>query len=278
MARLRKDDEGTSSSSTSSTRSDDPAAPVTSTTPDVDAIPTKPLGRQLMSDGAAEFYDLLPEVSGQRTEVDPWPRVPAQPPFALVYAPDRWDVTEDKLVPQLYRLSYNPGSNGVMRGAGGRPDPTDALASVERQGHYVLPWKIGGESYLRAFQVGVAMDRRTGAPVKVMSWHTRWEQLYAGSEYIQSDTAGYVAWLSDLMTRRLLPQPRPYVVERLVRFYETKLHKAVSKAGGSGEVANLYKKRLGVLLAVQASRRELERGAPAASVDLEPEVATGGGE
>jgi hypothetical protein len=115
------------------------------------------------------------------------------------------------------------------------------------------------------------MDRRTGAPVKVMSWHTAWEQLYAGSEYIQADTAGYVAWLRDLIDRGLLPQPRPYVVERLVRFYEQKLHKTLQKSGGSAETAKLYRDRLGVCLAAQA-RLAQPRGRPVAPIESEPDL------
>ena len=257
MAQLRDDDETTGTSSRSE--------------PDAETVAPRALGRQLMSDGAAEFLDILPEISGRNVEQDPYPKIAPQPAFALVFAPDRWDVVEGQLVPMLYRLSYNPGSNGVARSQGGRPDPTDALASIERQGHYPLPWTIGGRSYLRAYQVGTAMDRRTGAPVKVMSWHTAWEQLYAGSEYIQADTAGYVAWLRDLIDRGLLPQPRPYVVERLVRFYEQKLHKHLQKSGGNGETAKLYRDRLGVCLAAQAKLQQ-PRGKPVAPIESEPDL------
>jgi hypothetical protein len=234
----------------------------------------KPLGRQLVSDGAAEYYDgMTPEIAGASREQDPWPRVPPQPAFFLVYAPDRWDVLEGKLVPMLYRLSLNPGANAVTRGQGGRPDATDAIAQVERNGHFPLQWTVDGSSYLRAFQVGLVQDRRTGAPVKVMSWHTKFEQLYAGSEYIQSDTVGYVAWLESLIARRLLPQARPYVVERLVRFYEQKLHKSMNRLGGSSEVVVEYKRRLGIVLGEQARRSVDSRGAPAVpDTDAEPEL------
>lgn len=252
MGQLRDDEQPTSTASAA------PEAP-------------RALGRQLVSDGAAEFLDILPEISGRNVEQDPYPKIAPQPPFALVYAPDRWDVLEGRIVPMLYRLSYNPGSNGVARANGGRPDPTDALAAVERQGHFALPWEYGGVRYLRAYQVGVAVDRRTGAPVKVMSWHTRWEQLYAGSEVIQSDTAGYVAWLAGLLDRGLLPLPRPYVIERLTRFYEQKLQKALQKAGGNDETSRLYRERLEVCLDAQRKLAQ-PRGAPARAVDVEPDV------
>jgi len=269
MARLQDGDEGTE-------------APASPDTPNVPQGATRPIGRFLLSSGAAEALDILPDVAGRPAEQDPYPRVPASPPFRLVYCADRWDVLEGHLIPQLYRLSFNPGVNGVSRGSGGAPDPTDALAAVDRQGHYALPWDIGYEgkpgeprSYLRGFQVGVAQDRKTGAFVKVISWHTRFEQLYAGSEHIQSDTIGYVTWLSGLVQRGLLGQPRPYVIERLVRHYETRLGKELSKANGSAESANLYRQRLGVVRAWQEDLRAEQMQTPVAPLEeIEPVVAT----
>jgi hypothetical protein len=232
----------------------------------------RPLGRQVHSSGAAEFEEILPELSGGTRERDPFPKVPAQSPFYLVYTPDRWDVIEGQLVPSLYKLSLTPGANAVTRGAGGRPDPTDAIAGVERQGHYLLPWDIGGEGrYIRAFQVGTGQDRKTGAAVKIYSWHTRWEQLYAGSDAIQSDTAGYAAWLVGLIERGLLPRPRPYVVERLRRQYETALHKRLGKTGDDA-LCQEYKRRIKACVIEQ--ERQAAASAPVRSEDLAPELAT----
>lgn len=235
------------------------------------APPPQPLGRQLSSDGAAEWYDVLPEMAGRGDGQDPYPKVVPSPPFWLVYAPDRWDVLEGVLIPQLYRLSMNPGVNGVVRGQGGRPDPTDAIASVERQGHYRLDWRIDGTSYLRAYQVGLATDRKTGAPIKVMSWHTRFEQLYAGSEVISADSKAYAAWVGSLVEGGLLPRARPYVVERLIRLYETRLHKALGKHGAGSEIVELYRSRLGVCLAEQ-QRQRIPTGPPVAPLDVDPDL------
>lgn len=239
-------------------------------TPPIVQPDLKPLGRQVLSSGEAEFEEILPELAGAPRERDPFPRVPAQSAFFLVFAPDRWDVLEGKLVPSLYRLSLTPGANGVTRGSGGRPDPGEAIVQVERSGHFILPWNIGGEgNYLRAFQVGLGQDRRTGAPVKVYSWHTRWEQLFAGSEVIQSDTAAYAEWLSGLVERGLLLRPRPYVVERLRRQYETALHKRMAKDGNEAVCAD-YKRRIRACI-IEQERANADR-TPVAAVDATPEL------
>lgn len=232
----------------------------------------RPMGRQVHSNGAADFEEILPDLAGAPRERDPFPKVAAQSPFYLVYTPDRWDVIEGYLVPSLYKLSLTPGANAVTRGAGGRPDPTDAIAGIERQGHYILPWDIGGDGqYIRAFQVGIGQDRKTGAAVKIHSWHTRWEQLYAGSDAIQSDTAAYARWLHGLIERGLLPHPRPYVVERLRRQYETALHKRLSKTGEDALCLE-YKRRIKACVIEQ--ERQAAAAAPAKAEDIRPELAT----
>jgi hypothetical protein len=182
--------------------------------------PTPPASApvQHRANGGAAYDEDLPDL-GTRTarQGDPWPKVQACSAFYLVVVPDRWTVIEGHVVPAAHKLSLSPGANGVARGAGGKPDPVDALASTERDGAYVIPWDIDGPrtSYLRSYQVGEAVDRKTGAPVKIRHWCTRWETLFAGSEHVQSDAEGYAAWLERLIGEGRLRPPAAHVIERL---------------------------------------------------------------
>jgi hypothetical protein len=223
----------------------------------------------IFDNGAASYSEDLPQLGAPGRTRDPFPDVPAQSPFWLVYAPDRWGVVEGRLIPFLYRLSATPGANGVDR-AGTKPEPSAALAGVERQGHVVLDWRIDGKAYLRSFQVGEGVDRKTGAPVKIMSWHTRWEQLYAGSKEIESDTGGYADWVVGLIEKGLLPKPRPYVLQRLRTMYANHLARALSKAGGREDDA-LVKQRRRDLTVIEAAIAALGQPAiPAAPVETDP--------
>lgn len=219
--------------------------------------------------GAASYSEDLPQLGSPGRTRDPWPDVPAQSPFWLVYAPDRWDVVAGKLIPLLYRLSATPGANGVDR-AGTKPEPSAALAAAERLGHIVLDWRIDGKAYLRSFQVGEGVDRKTGQPVKIMSWHTRWEQLYAGSREIESDTVGYADWVSGLIDKGLLPKPRPYVLQRLKTTFDNHVTRAIKKAAGREDDATVVRRRRDLAVIEAAIEKYGRKGTPVAPVEADP--------
>ncbi|MEQ1505318.1 MAG: hypothetical protein ABMB14_24010, partial [Myxococcota bacterium] len=155
-----------------------------------------PAPRPVDRGGQAAYSEDLPDdIGGQHRDRDPYPRIPACAPWWFVCVPDRWAVVEGHVIPHLYKLSNAPGANGVERSGSGKANPSLAIASVEAQGHIVLPRDIDGRNYLRSYQVGEAVDRKTGAPVKVLTWVSRWETLYNGSTSIESDGAGFASWV-----------------------------------------------------------------------------------
>lgn len=197
-------------------------------------------------DRHAEWDDHLPDIGGGGPERQAFPRVPPAHPFVLVFTPNRWDVVEGQLIPVLYRLSLAAGHNGITKVGRGRVQTASALGEVEERGDIVLPWEIGGVRYIRGWVIGLAEDRKTGATVKLYSWHTAWERLWPDSDQITSDTAGYARWVRSLVETGVLPHPRGYVVDNLLRKYETALYKRMEKDGNEVMVDE-YKRRIGVL-------------------------------
>lgn len=205
--------------------------------------PTAPASRNV-TDGEAVFEEELPQVGRRGRTKDPLPTVTPQAAYWLVFAPDRWGVVEGRVVPLLYRLVLAHGANGVDGGPDKAPDPSAAFQMIEAKGHTVIPWDIDGRSYLRSYVVGEGIDAKTKAPIRIKSWHTRWETLYPGSEAIQSDTAGYADWLVKLIADGHLPQPRPYILARLQSQYAGHCASSAKKWGDDSDQARRYRRDL----------------------------------
>jgi hypothetical protein len=214
---------------------------------------------QAYQTGAARAEAVVPGISSGR-DTTPYPAVEPASPFVLVFDSNRWAVIDGKVVPLLYKLQFSAGTNGVDRGADNLPAPALAIAMIEERGHKLIPFMADGTSYLIRVQVGTAKVKKTGQVIPVYSHHTRWETLYPGSTEIQTDTPGYARWLRWLVDNRVIPEPRPYVLERLASQLQTKIGQYRGKANGQHPTLARYEADLA---AVNAHRDRLGLGRPA---------------
>lgn len=141
-------------------------------------------------------------------------------PFWFVFNPNRWGVVAGKLVPILGRLHAAPGSNGVDRGGDSfepRADMRPAFQFMAEDGRFVIPWDCDGPgtTYLRSYLIGMTRHRKTGAPIRLLHWCDRWTTAYPGSDVVDTDTDGYVAWLRGLAEGGYFPPPSKAVLDRL---------------------------------------------------------------
>lgn len=194
-----------------------------------------------MADGIAPPETAPPFAQGATGAQQQFPTVDAQPPFYLVCDRNRWAVVGGRLIPQLHKLVGVPGANGADR-ANGQVSMTLAIASAVEGGRIVIPHDVDGpgRSYLRAWQVGWQVDKRTRQPFALLSWHTRWEQLFIGSPAIVTDESGYVSWVAGLVERGVLPPAQPYVYDRLVSWYRTRIGQYQGKGNGQHPLIGKY--------------------------------------
>lgn len=188
-----------------------------------------------------------------------FPTVERQWPFLYVFDPNRWDVIGGAVVPQLYKLKGSPGANGVQRTADGQVSTSLASQDIHIRGHLIIRADVDGPrtSYLRRWQVGYTKDRKTGRVDPLYSWHSKWETLYMGSPNITTDTDGYVRWLLALIERRVLPQPSPFVFDRLESDYSKRVGQYLTKDPQRAE------HHARCLAAVRAAKDKAGLGVPA---------------
>jgi len=125
-----------------------------------------------------------------------------QPPYYLVYRPERWQVLGDRVLPHLSKLKLVPGANGVTADRDGRPDASLAIAQIESSGGQVIPLDACG-GYL-------ARDAASGG------WYDRWERVVPGSDVVIPGGQGYADWLSQLIDEGIIELPALHVLESLL--------------------------------------------------------------
>lgn len=234
----------------------DPSAPPPGVDPQGPAGPQLPAGLSpvaaaMMNRGAARAESVIPPTSAGR-DFTPYPAVDAAAAFVLVFDVHRWTIIDGLVVPELRCLHHIPGVDGVDRGEDGLPDATMATAQIEARGGKIIPFEIDGPgtSYMVRYQVGTAKDRKTGAIVPIWSYHTKWETLWPGSGEIGTDAPAYARWLRSLVDRGFLPEPRPYVLERLRSHLTRRVDLARIKANGQpNALLARYERDLNALLA-----------------------------
>jgi hypothetical protein len=222
--------------------------------------------------GASAAREGVPELAGTTRGQIPFPMISPQPPFWLVYIPDRWGVMAGRMIPMLAKLSTTPGTNGVDRTKAGRSEMSLAFAGLEREGRKAIPHDVDGpgRSYLVSVDVGDATNRLTGAPVKITSWHTRFEKLYPGSSDIHCDEGSYSAWVRGLVDRGVLAPPRPYVFEKLIGWLSARIGHYRGKGRGDHPQVKAYEADLAV---VKAERERITKSLqPVATTESVPEV------
>jgi len=153
------------------------------------------------------------------------PKVPASPPFWLVFYPDRWCVMEDRVVPQLQNFHLRHTINGVVQLLDGTYQVADAEQLIRQKGGTVLPWDIDDEPYLVEAAPG--------------HWTTRWTGLIPGSGHTRVDAAGYVEWLVSLQARGLIPKPEPRHLAALVERLRFDLETTESATGSTHRTRQL---------------------------------------
>ena len=182
------------------------------------------------------------------------PRIPATPPFVLIFTPSRWMVMEGKLVPQLSKQPLERGVNRVDQDRQGRWRMASLNAQLEEEGRTRIPlsWAPDGQSYIQAVQT-----RPDGASEDVVAHVTVWESAYPGDRSTHPDTAAYAEWLESLVTSGKLPACPAQVVRRMAEQAETRAMEAAAAARRSGSgLAQIRADRLAAELEVLQAHLE----------------------
>lgn len=133
------------------------------------------------------------------------PRLEPRPAALLMFHPERWYISEGRVVPLLGRMPVvgGVGNVKVVDKKRGKLSIANAVAQKQKRGWTVIPLDVDGPgtSYLHRAAPGVYL--------------TRWETAHAGSSMVSADGAGYVRWLCSLIERGALPRAKPYVLEGL---------------------------------------------------------------
>jgi len=172
----------------------------------------------------------------------PLPRHGPSAPFIYAWHPACWHVMAGKLVPRLRQMRMQPGLSNMGESPDGRVVTRNATAAAADRGWTTIAIEAGpGGSYLRKHKVSPngRSDRA------VTRWASAWETLYSGSDTIQSDEAGFVAWLGGLIDNGSIPACPAHIADSLALETESRLGRL------QGEVAK----------GVDAVKPHLERAA-----------------
>lgn len=235
--------------------------------------------------GEAETVDDLPEVgsrpSGQNAA--PLGETAKGEPWFWVASPESWQVLFGRVVPSLRKITLHRGGgrNNVdsVKGPDGRrrADPTMALALAARRGETVLDF--------RDPRTYVTMPDGSRAPylTKVRAtggYISRFEQVFGGTAATTTDTDAFTAWLAELITNGVIPQPPIWQMIALKIKIEGQIvsytDRGGQKAAYGSRVAQLKKDLAAVTEAIAANRQRTLQGATSADTDDElPDVPSG---
>ncbi len=158
----------------------------------------------------------VPKPLNTPTDRRPMPRLDPSPRFVMLAHSNRYTVMCGHLIPQLKRLTIEPGVNGVDKHGAWH----GAVASQQQRGWVLIPEDVDGQgtTYLRVDQV--AQGQR---------YRLKWEQVWAGSNRIGSDEQGYADWCASLMSRGLVPPPPLHVLEGLHERYTASVEQLAAR-------------------------------------------------
>jgi hypothetical protein len=176
------------------------------------------------------------------------PLLSARPPFLLQVHSQRWGVIGGQVVPVCGTFKLQNGLGEVSQLTDGRFKIKAAKASAEERGWTLIPSDVDGPgtSYVYEAAPGVYL--------------TRWERCFPGSNHIESDTKGYVAWLRKLVESGKIPAPEPYVIGRLMSRLEQEHADLIDKVGTHPSLKPRVEQLARDIAILQ---RELERVTPA---------------
>ena len=174
-------------------------------------------------------------------------------PFLLAYHPSRLTVIDGRVMPVLANVRLQAGVNEcewMPDGRGGmRPRTARVIANWTERGYTVIPLDKGpgGKSYMKRTAV------RGG-------WHhcTVWATLYAGTDRMTSDSAGYVDWIEALLDDGTLAPMSEYAVIGLGEKAKAELADALDRARTVPSAAGLADRKQADLDAIEAMLGEPE--------------------
>jgi len=147
------------------------------------------------------------------------------PRFLLAAAPDQWEVSSGRVVPVLCRYPVRTGLNGTdaVRDHSGREvgiDPSMLRANLSSWGKVEIPHAVDGPgtSYMVQPYPGCFVDR--------------WTTVYAHTDRVTVDQAGYDEWRLSLVRRGLIASARRPALEGLRSRLEAERDSLSSKLAG----------------------------------------------
>lgn len=169
---------------------------------------------------------------------------PPRGAFLLRFHPQRWALMDGDILPVLGTLKTEDlGVNGVDKA--GNID--EAVMASQKNGWVILPWDVlgRGREYIRA------TDCQGGR-----YYHTQWEiPQHSGDRVLASktDSAGYYAFLRELIARGIVPAPDPAVLEQgLLDVQRKRVENLRGKTNHPG-VAEVFETEKGRLAAMEAA-------------------------
>lgn len=197
-------------------------------------------------------------------------------PFMFVYYSTSWMYHDEHgFLPQLSRISFKAGCNGVAGRKGQAPDPSGALVGATRKGGVLLspdnPRLGRWGRYVVSYETN--LGNRSG---KHFCWKFDEFQRVGARDAAQSDTSD--AWWAFLLFLRddsgLIPLPPEHSVSRIISIQEDRVdrmgNKIISSGGDTGKNA-AYKAAAAKLEAMREAaarlfRRDIESKAPRATI------------
>lgn len=166
--------------------------------------------------------------------------MPPSPNFLYIHHPNRWMIMDGEVLPALHKLHKSPGQDNVSPKNGG--DMGGAIGTKVRDGWVMIPHDVIPGGYVKKF------DGARGA-VHLSVWETP-RQVGRRVYDPETDTAGYYAFLRDLMARGIIQQPAQVVLEDIVARAQSAVDRAAAHTATEAGKA-IYERELEKLHAVE---------------------------
>lgn len=137
--------------------------------------------------------------------------------FWFLHHPARWQVMDGELLPNLGRMSGEPGIGGVDKFG----DTAAAEISHARRGWKKIPWDVIEGGYLRRY------DGR-GGDVHMSIWEQ--PKQIANRTIIKLDREGYKEFLRSLIAAGVIDPPDPDLLDGMAEVLRSKIARAPDTA------------------------------------------------